>query len=360
MSCKHTWWIRRYLYKMIDRISSRSLATYLLQPHYLFIYTSFHWIFYKYLFNKSRKHIITIINQDKIIYYTSIENDIHIDETFFRFREKGSKNRKIVQVVLFFRSKSALNESKMAKEQIGCWSRIHHRLERAERNRCFSSARLVTRNGVDFAWRFPGNGRRRGTLARRSGKRQAENSFFFSLSFLSLLLPPPPPFFLSFFLFFFRHLSILCKLSKVCSRRTRGSSILESADRYISSFPFVTSFDSLIQYRFSIASQRISLEGRRIRNSLFSRWKISLSLSFIPIINDRNVFADLWNKFKLLKLSWLAKRTDLSIFKLIELSNIFPLSISNIPPRFLYSRQNMKEKKEFQLKVSWYETSSSI
>ena len=180
--------------------------------------------------------------------------------------------------------------------------------------------------------------------------------FPFSPYFFLLLLLS---FFLSFF-FFFRHLSILCKLSKVCSRRTRGSSILESADRYISSFPFVTSFDSLIQYRFSIASQRISLEGRRIRNSLFSRWKISLSLSFIPIINDRNVFADLWNKFKLLKLSWLAKRTDLSIFKLIELSNIFPLSISNIPPRFLYSRQNMKEKKEFQLKVSWYETSSSI
>ena len=97
--------------------------------------------------------------------------------------------------------------------------------------------------------------------------------FFFFLSFLSLLTSSSSSSFLSFFLsfFFFRHLSILCKLSKVCSRRTRGSSILESADRYISSFPFVTSFDSLIQYRFSIASQRISLEGRRIRNSLFSR-----------------------------------------------------------------------------------------
>lgn len=50
-----------------------------------------------------------------------------------------------------------------------------------------SSARLVTRNGVDFAWRPPGNDRC-GTLARRSGKRQAENSFFFL--FCLLLLPP--------------------------------------------------------------------------------------------------------------------------------------------------------------------------
>lgn len=86
--------------------------------------------------------------------------------------------------------------------------------------------------------------------------------FFFL--FCLLLLPP------SFFFLFFWHLSILCKLSKVCSRRTRGSSVLKSADRYIF-FPFVTSFDSLIQYRFSIASQRIFLEDRRVRNSLFSR-----------------------------------------------------------------------------------------
>lgn len=148
--------------------------------------------------------------------------------------EKSSK--------LFYPFEICPNKTKMAKEEKGERQeengrflipiRIHHRAERAERNRCFSSsqssARLVTRNGVDFAWRSPGNGRC-GTLARRSGKRQAENSFF--LSFLSLLLPPPPP---PFFPFFFRHLSILCKLSKVCSRRTRGSSILESADRYIS------------------------------------------------------------------------------------------------------------------------------
>lgn len=87
--------------------------------------------------------------------------------------------------------------------------------------------------------------------------------FFFL--FCLLLLPSS-----YFFFLFFWHLSILRKLSKVCSRRTRGSSVLKSADRYIF-FPFVTSFDSLIQYRFSIASQRIFLEDRRVRNSLFSR-----------------------------------------------------------------------------------------
>lgn len=116
--------------------------------------------------------------------------------------EKSSK--------LFYSFEICPNKTKMAKEGKGERQeengrflipiRIHHRAERAERNRCFSSsqssARLVTRNGVDFAWRSPGNGRC-GTLARRSGKRQAENSFF--LSFLSLLLPPPPPPFFPFF-----------------------------------------------------------------------------------------------------------------------------------------------------------------
>ena len=88
--------------------------------------------------------------------------------------------------------------------------------------------------------------------------------------FLFCLLLLPPSFFSFFFFLFFWHLSILRKLSKVCSRRTRGSSVSKSADRYIF-FPFVTSFDSLIRYRFSIASQRIFLEDRRVRNSLFSR-----------------------------------------------------------------------------------------
>lgn len=135
---------------------------------------------------------------------------------------------------------------------------------------------------VECSSRYSKRGRFCVTFSRKRSMRhfgpsigQTTGGKFFFLSFLSLLPPPPPPFFF-FLLLFFRHLSILCKLSKVCSRRTRGSSILESADRYIYiyiSFPrsFVTSFDSLIQYRFSIASQRIFLEDRRIRNSLFSR-----------------------------------------------------------------------------------------
>lgn len=110
----------------------------------------------------------------------------------------------------------------------------------------------------------------------RANDRRKIPFFFFSACF-SFLLP-------IFFFLFFWHLSILRKLSKVCSRRTRGSSVLKSADRYIF-FPFVTSFDSLIQYRFSIASQRIFLEDRRVRNSLFSRWKnlrLSSHLARLP------------------------------------------------------------------------------
>lgn len=143
-----------------------------------------------------------------------------------------------------------------------------HRAERAERNRCSSSS------FVECSSRYSKRGRFCVTFSRKRSMRHFGPSigqttggkflfFFFSACFSFLL-----PFF--FFFSFFWHLSILCKLSKVCSRRTRGSSVSKSADRYIF-FPFVTSFDSLIRYRFSIASQRIFLEDRRVRNSLFSR-----------------------------------------------------------------------------------------
>ena len=97
-----------------------------------------------------------------------------------------------------------------------------------------------------------------------------ENSFFFLFLFFPLFLLSS----CLFLLLFFRHLSILRRPSKVRSRRTRGLEYLEEQRIGISSFRSlrrVASFDSLIQYRFSIVSQRISLEDRRIRNSLFSR-----------------------------------------------------------------------------------------
>lgn len=159
---------------------------------------------------------------------------------------------------------------------------IHrHRAERAERNRCFSSS------FVECSSRYSKRGRFCVTFSRKRSMRhfgpsigQTTGGKFLFFSFLLA----SPSFFLFFFFLFFWHLSILRKLSKVCSRRTRGSSVLKSADRYIF-FPFVTSFDSLIQYRFSIASQRIFLEDRRVRNSLFSRWKnlrLSSHLARLP------------------------------------------------------------------------------
>lgn len=140
---------------------------------------------------------------------------------------------------------------------------IHrHRAERAERNRCSSSS------FVECSSRYSKRGRFCVTFSRKRSMRhfgpsigQTTGGKFLFFSFL----PASPSSCL-----FFWHLSILCKLSKVCPRRTRSLSILKSADRYIF-FPLVTSFDSLIQYRFSIASQRIFLEDRRVRNSLFSR-----------------------------------------------------------------------------------------
>ena len=145
-----------------------------------------------------------------------------------------------------------------------------HRAERAERNRCSSSS------FVECSSRYSKRGRFCVTFSRKRSMRHFGPSigqttggkFLFFFLFCLLLLPPS--FFSFFFFLFFWHLSILRKLSKVCSRRTRGSSVSKSADRYIF-FPFVTSFDSLIRYRFSIASQRIFLEDRRVRNSLFSR-----------------------------------------------------------------------------------------
>ena len=115
-----------------------------------------------------------------------------------------------------------------------------------------------------------GNGRC-GTFGSSIGQTTGRKiPFFFLFLFFPLFLLSS----CFFLLLFFRHLSILRRPSKVRSRRTRGLEYLEEQRIGISSFRSlrrVASFDSLIQYRFSIVSQRISLEDRRIRNSLFSR-----------------------------------------------------------------------------------------
>lgn len=183
--------------------------------------------------------------------------------------EKSSK--------LFYPFEICPNKTKMAKEEKGERQeengrflipiRIHHRAERAERNRCFSSsqssARLVTRNGVDFAYVLPETVDAALWPVDRANDRR-KILFFFPFSpyfFLLLLLS---------FLFFSASLDPLQALESVLASNSRLEYLGERGSVYIS-FPFVTSFDSLIQYRFSIASQRIFLEGRRIRNSLFSR-----------------------------------------------------------------------------------------
>lgn len=168
--------------------------------------------------------------------------------------------------------------------------------------------------------------------------------FFFPFSpyfFLLLLLS---------FLFFSASLDLLQALESVLASNSRLEYLGERGSVYIS-FPFVTSFDSLIQYRFSIASQRIFLEGRRIRNSLFSRWKICLShLARLPRIVTpmfSRIFAGFETSsslpFKIISL----KGTDLFIFELIDLSPPLPTFADFYISSDKQTRNILKKKKIF-------------
>lgn len=150
------------------------------------------------------------------------------------------KSGKIIKVILSFRNLPEQNQNGERRE--GRAARRErsipdsHQDPSSSRTSRKESVLLV--ESVECSSRYSKRGRFCVTFSRKRSMRHFGPSigqttggkFFFS--FLSLLTSSSSS--SSFLSFFFRHLSILCKLSKVCSRRTRGSSILESADRYIS------------------------------------------------------------------------------------------------------------------------------
>lgn len=158
----------------------------------------------------------------------------------FSVSGKLKRNGKIIKVVLSFRNLPEQNQNGERRE--GRAARRErsipdsHQDPSSSRTSRKESVLLV--ESVECSSRYSKRGRFCVTFSRKRSMRHFGPSigqttggkFFFS--FLSLLTSSSSS--SSFLSFFFRHLSILCKLSKVCSRRTRGSSILESADRYIS------------------------------------------------------------------------------------------------------------------------------
>lgn len=158
----------------------------------------------------------------------------------FSVSGKLKRNGKIIKVILSFRNLPEQNQNGERRE--GRAARRErsipdsHQDPSSSRTSRKESVLLV--ESVECSSRYSKRGRFCVTFSRKRSMRHFGPSigqttggkFFFS--FLSLLTSSSSS--SSFLSFFFRHLSILCKLSKVCSRRTRGSSILESADRYIS------------------------------------------------------------------------------------------------------------------------------
>lgn len=193
----------------------------------------------------------------------------------FSVSGKLKRNGKIIKVILSFRNLPEQNQNGERRE--GRAARRErsipdsHQDPSSSRTSRKESVLLV--ESVECSSRYSKRGRFCVTFSRKRSMRHFGPSigqttggkFFFSFSpyfFLLLLL-------LSF-LFFSASLDPLQALESVLASNSRLEYLGERGSVYIS-FPFVTSFDSLIQYRFSIASQRIFLEGRRIRNSLFSR-----------------------------------------------------------------------------------------
>lgn len=186
------------------------------------------------------------------------------------------KSGKIIKVILSFRNLPEQNQNGERRE--GRAARRErsipdsHQDPSSSRTSRKESVLLV--ESVECSSRYSKRGRFCVTFSRKRSMRHFGPSigqttggkFFFS--FLSLLTSSSSSSFLSFF--FSASLDPLQALESVLASNSRLEYLGERGSVYIS-FPFVTSFDSLIQYRFSIASQRIFLEGRRIRNSLFSR-----------------------------------------------------------------------------------------
>lgn len=194
----------------------------------------------------------------------------------FSVSGKLKRNGKIIKVILSFRNLPEQNQNGERRE--GRAARRERSIPDSHQDP--SSSRTSRKESVllfepvECSSRYSKRGRFCVTFSRKRSMRHFGPSigqttggkFFFS--FLSLLTSSSSSSFLSFF--FSASLDPLQALESVLASNSRLEYLGERGSVYIS-FPFVTSFDSLIQYRFSIASQRIFLEGRRIRNSLFSR-----------------------------------------------------------------------------------------